>query len=100
MQTYICSFSWTDSGIVTLQQTASRRAIAKHKAEKLGITIKEIYLTSGEADLLYILEAPDAASVTKLMLLIAKAGNVRTRTAMAFSSDEFDKMLTEINDFQ
>jgi uncharacterized protein with GYD domain len=96
MQTYICSLSFTDSGVVTLNQTPDRRAAAKHKADQLGIKIKEIYMTTGETDMLYILEAPDPGSVAKLMLLMGASSNVRTRTAVAFTADEFDKMLKDI----
>jgi uncharacterized protein with GYD domain len=96
MQTFMCSFSWTDSGILDLSQTPHRRAAAKKHATWLGISIKDIYLTTGEADLLYILEAPDAESVTKFALLASSSGNVRTKISRAFTAAEFDKMLDDL----
>src|SRR5215470_2656260 len=59
MPTFICSFSFTDAGIRGIMDTTNRRAQARMRAGKLGIKVKEMYLTSGDSDLLYILEAPN-----------------------------------------
>jgi uncharacterized protein with GYD domain len=96
MQTFICSFCWTDGGIKELQRTPHRRASAWKHAELLGIAIKNIYFTLGETDLLYIVEAPDAESVAKFALLVSSSGNVRTRTVRAYTTSEFDTMLEEL----
>ena len=96
MATFMCAFSWTDSGILDLSQTPHRRARAKKHAAWLGITIKDIYLTTGESDLLYILEAPNAESVTKFALLACSSGNVRSKISRAFTAAEFDQMLDDL----
>jgi uncharacterized protein with GYD domain len=96
MPTFICSFSWTDRGIREVTKTAERRAAAKKRAAKLKIKIKDIYLTTGDSDLLYIIDAPDGESVAKFALSIGVQGNVRTKTVRAFTEAEFDKMLKEL----
>src|SRR4051812_39641358 len=47
---------------------ALRSAVRRHLAQKGGVEIKEIYLTSGGHDLLVIAEAPLGDHVTKLRL--------------------------------
>ncbi len=98
MPTFLCSFSFTDAGIRGIKSTTSRRAQAKMRADKLGIKIKDIYLTSGDSDLLYILEAPNGESVAKFAIVVGAQGNVRTKTVRAYTVSEFDKMLGEITD--
>lgn len=98
MPTFLCTFTWTESGIRNIKQTPLRRKSARQHAKLLNITIKAIYLTCGESDLLYILEAPDDESVAKFAILIGKSGNVRTRTTRAYTEKEFDKMLNELAD--
>ena len=53
------------------------------KASKVGVEIKEVYLTSGDDDLLIILDTPNGDNVAKLALALGALGNVRTRTARA-----------------
>jgi uncharacterized protein with GYD domain len=96
MPTFICSFCWTDRGIREVEKTHERRKAAKKRADKLKIKIKQIYLTSGESDLLYILDAPDGEAVAKFALSVGIQGNVRTKTVRAYTEAEFDKMLKEL----
>ena len=98
MPTFLCSFSFTDAGIKGIRETATRRAKAKMRADKLKIKIKDIYLTSGDSDLLYILEAPSGEAVAKFAIVIGAQGNVRTKTVRAYTVQEFEKMLGEITD--
>jgi uncharacterized protein with GYD domain len=98
MPTFICSFNFTDAGIRKIKNTPERRAKARMRAKKLGITVKDIYLTSGDSDLLYILDAPDGESVAKFALVVGAQGNVRTKTVRAYTEAEFDKLLGEISD--
>jgi len=96
MPTFICSFSFTDAGIRGIMDTTNRRAQARMRAGKLGIKVKEMYLTSGDSDLLYILEAPNGESVAKFALAVGAQGNVRSKTVRAYTESEFDKMLQEL----
>jgi uncharacterized protein with GYD domain len=98
MPTFLCSFNLTDVGIREFKKTPQRRLNAKIRATKLGITIKNIYLTTGDSDLLYILEAPDDESVAKFALVVGAQGNVRSRIVRAYPEAEFDKLLGEISD--
>jgi len=67
-------------------------------AREFGLTVKQIFYTSGEDDILMILEAPDAEAVAKWALFVSSRGNVRTRTARAFTEAEFDAILDHVVD--
>src|SRR6516225_321749 len=62
MPTFIVTMNFTDQGIRTIKDGPKRAQAAREMAKKLGVEIKEVYLTSGEADLLAIVDTnnPDA----------------------------------------
>jgi uncharacterized protein with GYD domain len=61
----------------------------------MGIEIKDVYLTSGDDDLLLIVD-PNGDNVAKFALAIGSLGNVRTRTVRAWPETEFLKMISEL----
>lgn len=97
MATYVVLVNFTDQGIRNVKDTRKRAEAFKEIAKKLGVTVKDVYWTLGQYDVVTILEAPDAATVTALNLSVAALGNVRTQTLAAFSAIEIggilDKML-------
>ena len=93
MATYIVLVNFTDQGIRNVKETTKRAEAFKEMAKKLGVTVKEIYWTLGQYDVVTSLEAPDAASVTALGLSLGALGNVRTQTLAAFSADEMGQIL-------
>jgi uncharacterized protein with GYD domain len=93
MPTYIVLGNFTDQGIRHIKDTPKRAAAVREMAQKLGITVKEIYWTLGAYDVATILDAPDEASVTALGLSIGALGNVRTQTLRAFAADEIGRIL-------
>ena len=58
--------------------------------------IKQLYLTSGEHDLVAFLETPNGDNVAKFALAIGALGNVRSRTARAWTEPEFHKLVSEL----
>jgi uncharacterized protein with GYD domain len=78
------------------QQPAKRAEASKELARKVGVEIKEIYLTSGDNDILLILDAPDGDNVAKFALALGALGNVRTRIARAWPQSEFQKLISEL----
>jgi uncharacterized protein with GYD domain len=96
MPTFICSLSWTEQGIRFIKDALKRRQQSRDLAAKLGITIKDIYVTSGDRDIMMILDAPNGDSVAKFALVVGSRGNTRTSTRRAFTEAEFEKMLQEL----
>jgi uncharacterized protein with GYD domain len=96
MPTFILSLDWTDQGIRGVKEAPKRSQAARELAKKLGVEIKQVYLTSGEHDLLLIVETASGDNVAKFALATGALGNVRTTTARAWSESEFGKLLYEL----
>ncbi len=96
MPTYMMSLNWTDQGIRAVKESPKRSEAAQALAKKVGVEIKHLYLTSGETDLVVFIEAPSDDNVAKFALAVSSLGNVRTRTARAWSADEFRKIISEL----
>jgi len=75
MPTFIVSLNWTDQGIRAIKDGAKRAKAAREMAKKLGVEIKEIYLTTGDSDLLAILDTPSGDNVAKFALALSAGGN-------------------------
>jgi uncharacterized protein with GYD domain len=96
MPTFILTINWTDQGIRAVRDAPKRSKAARELAQKVGVEIKEVYLTSGEHDILVIAEAPLGDHVTKFALAIGSLGNVRTRTSRAWTEPEWTKLVSEL----
>ena len=96
MPMFILSLNWTDQGIRSVKDAPKRAQAASEIARKVGIEIKEVYLTSGDSDLLVIVETPNGDNVAKFALALGAQGNVRTRTARAWPQAEFQKLIAEL----
>ena len=96
MLTFILSLNWTDQGIRAVRDAPKRAQAAQELAKKVEVEIKDVYLTSGDRDLLIIVDAPSGDNVTKFALALGSQGNVRTSTARAWSQSEFQKLISEL----
>ena len=61
---------FTDQGIRTIKDAPKRTKAARELAKKLGIEIKHIYLTTGESDLVAIVETSNGDNVAKMALAL------------------------------
>lgn len=93
---FISSLNWTDQGIRNLKDAPKRAAAARDVAKKLGVEIKELYLTSGDSDMVAILETANGDNVVKFAMAIGAQGNIRTRTARAWTQSEMQKLISEL----
>ena len=96
MPTFICSLSWTDQGIRAIKDAPKRAQAARDLAKKLGVEIKSIYLTTGDSDLLAIVESASGDNVAKFALSVSSMGGARTRTVRAWPEAEFMKLIAEL----
>jgi uncharacterized protein with GYD domain len=96
MPMFILSLNWTDQGIRSVKESPKRAQAARELAKKVGVDIKEVYLTSGASDLVVIVDTPNGDNVAKFALALGSQGNVRTRTARAWPESEFKKLISEL----
>jgi uncharacterized protein with GYD domain len=62
----------------------------------VGVEIKQIYLTSGDSDLVVFLDTPNGDNAAKFALALGSLGSVHTRTARAWPEAEFQKLVSEL----
>ena len=96
MPTFIISLNWTEQGIRSVKDSPKRSHALRELGNKMGVDIKQVYLTSGDADLLAIVDTPNGDNVAKFALALGAAGNVRTRTVRAWPEAEAMKMIAEL----
>ena len=96
MPTFISYINWTEQGIRNVKDSPTRAEAARNALKNLGGEIKDIFLTTGQYDLLVIAEAPDAEVMAKFALTVAQQGNIRTTTVSAFTEEEYLDIVTNL----
>lgn len=96
MACYIVLCNFTDQGIRTVKDTVKRADAAKEAASKFGVTMKDVFWTLGQYDVVTVLEAPDEQAVTCFGLALGSLGNVKSQTLRAFTRDEVSAILKKI----
>jgi uncharacterized protein with GYD domain len=96
MPTFILFLGWTEQGIRAVKDAPKRSQAAKELANTLGVEIKQVFLTSGDDDLLLIVDAADGDNVAKFALALGALGNVRTRTVRAWPEPEYQRLISEL----
>jgi uncharacterized protein with GYD domain len=96
MQTYVVLGQFTDQGIRTVKDSPKRANALREMVKKAGGTVKEIYWTLGQYDIVTIVEAPDDMAATAVLLGTGALGNVRTQCMRAFNAEEMGKILAKV----
>jgi uncharacterized protein with GYD domain len=96
MVTYVTLINFTDQGARHIKDTPNRAGAYKELATKLGCTVKEIWWTQGQYDVISVVEAPDDASATALAMSVGKLGFIRTQTLRAYSAAELAPIMDKV----
>lgn len=96
MATYIVLTNFTQQGIHNVNDTTKRADAFKTLAKSHGATVREIFWTLGQYDIIAIVDAPDDETATALGLTLGKAGNLRSQTLRAFNKAEMDAILAKV----
>ena len=96
MATYISLLRFTQQGIKTIKDSPGRIDAARKAYQAQGASLKAIYLTMGQYDLVTISEAPNDEAVAKLTLALGSLGNIQTETLRAFTEDEYRKIIAAL----
>jgi uncharacterized protein with GYD domain len=97
MASYIILAGFTEQGIRNVKETTLRAEAFRESAKKLGCSVREIYWTLGQYDIVSVVDSPDEASITALALAIGSGGNVRTQLLRAFTQNEMKAILGKLN---
>jgi uncharacterized protein with GYD domain len=96
MPTFMLSLNWTDQGIRAVKEAPKRAEAGRKLAKKVGVEIKQLFLTSGDSDIVLIVDAPDGDNVAKFALSLGSLGNVRTRMTRRWPEADFQKLIAEL----
>ena len=91
MAKYISLVKYTGKGIENVKQSPTRLDDFKKLCESMGAKVEGFYLTMGRCDMLVILDAPDSATVAKIILATSSRGAISTETMQAFSEANIAK---------
>jgi uncharacterized protein with GYD domain len=98
MATYIILANWTPKGIEHIKNSPSRFDAAKKALGSSGVILKDFYMLLGTHDMALIVEAPDDATLARVLLeTVSKEGAIRTQTLRAFTEDEYRKIVGGIS---
>ena len=96
MPTYIALLKWTREGIGNLKDSPTRLDTGREQFEKIGVRIKDTYLTMGRYDLVCVIEASDDEAFATAMLSLGRLGNVQTETLKAFTEDQYRRICASV----
>jgi uncharacterized protein with GYD domain len=92
MPTYIVRFRYTAKALENIADTPKRLDAFKEFFRSQGIEVKGFYLTMGQYDGEFILEASDDELLARTILAWTARGTITTETARAFTEDEFRRI--------
>lgn len=92
MATYITLLRWTQQGAANVKDSPKRLDAGREAFKKLGVEIKNTYMTMGRYDLVCVIEGPDDDTVAAALLSLGSQGNVQTETLKAWTEDDYRKI--------
>jgi len=95
MPTFVVIAGFTDQGIRNVKETIGRAEAFNEMAKKSGVTVKDMYWTLGQYDIIAICEAPDDEAATALSLSVCSRGNVRSKTLRVQSYSDVPRKRTD-----
>jgi uncharacterized protein with GYD domain len=95
MPKFMCFLNWTDQGAKAVKDGPKRYEATKALITKLGGRLVCAYVTTGQFDVVLVVEMPNGDAMTQLSVAIMSSGNARTTTVRATSPEEFGKLAAE-----
>ena len=95
MATFVTLVNFTDQGIRNVKDSPERFEAFRAMVETLGGTVKSVYWTLGNYDMVIVVEGAEEAAMTAL-LKVGSLGNVRTQTLRGLSADEMKSLVSNM----
>ncbi len=93
---YMAIIQYTQQGIAAIDRSPDRARAFCQQVESAGGRVIGQYWAIGEFDGCVLFEVPDQSIATRLLLGLAKAGNVRTRTVQLLDATEFEQAVRDL----
>ena len=92
MPMYVVLSNFTESGRTDVKHTSERLSRLGPVADKLGVKVVANAITMGQYDVVTIMEAPDDATIARVIGTVLSRGYVTTQTMRGFSIEEFEQI--------
>jgi uncharacterized protein with GYD domain len=89
MPLYILLSNLTAQGVQTLKANPARLREVNSDVEELGARVVHQWATLGPYDFVNVVEAPDAATVARVSVMLGSRGSAKLQTMTAMTIDEF-----------
>lgn len=95
MPTYVSLMNWTDQGIKNFRDSVDRAEAAATAFAGAGMTFESIHWTTGQYDLIAVIDAPDEETYAAASLRLGAQGNLRATTLRAFTAEEMKGIIAK-----
>lgn len=89
MPTYVMLTTLTDQGLQTLRSNPERLRAVNRDVEALGAKVLHQWACLGPFDFVNIIEAPDAATISKLSVELGARGSAKLQSYELMEIDDF-----------
>jgi uncharacterized protein with GYD domain len=96
MPMYVVLSNFTEQGRTDVKNTSDRLERLAPVAEKLGVKVIANAITMGQYDVVTVMEAPDDATIARVIGTVLSRGYVTTQTLRGFSAEEFRQITSQI----
>jgi uncharacterized protein with GYD domain len=96
MPHFVILGNFTQKRMETIKKLPENVKEAKEVFKSHGVKITALVFTMGRYDVIGIMEAPDAETITKAVLSWDSKGLLRTETLTGFTGEEMSKLVKEM----
>jgi uncharacterized protein with GYD domain len=96
MPIYVVLSNFTEKGREDVKGTSERLDRLAPVADKLGVKVLANAITMGQYDVVTVMDAPDDATIAKVIGTVLSRGYVTTQTMRGFTADEFRRITADI----
>ena len=93
MPVYITLMKFTSQGMGGIPAWRDRVEEAEQAIEERGGKLLDAYVTLGRYDVVELFEAPDDETAYRILIELAKHGQVTTETLRAFTREEAERIV-------
>ena len=93
---YVVLSNFTEQGRTDVKNTSDRLERLAPVAEKLGVKVLANAITMGQFDVVTVMDAPDDATIARVIGTVLSRGYVTTQTMRGFTAEEFRQVTAQI----
>jgi uncharacterized protein with GYD domain len=96
MPIYVVLSNFTEQGRTDVKNTSERLDRLAPVAQKLGVKVLANAITMGQYDVVTVMDAPDDATIARVIGTVLSRGYVTTQTMRGFTADEFRAITADL----